>query len=91
MCCLRNFVKVATCTFHLSRYHVIKDHVDCRDGYLVTYSDGTILLSYVFQPSLVIVTFNLPRDHVIKSHVTEWLHTISSFAPNLVYVCFFKL
>ena len=35
--------------------------------------------------------FNLLRDHVIKFHVTQWLHTISSFPPNLIYMSFFKL
>ena len=35
--------------------------------------------------------FNLLRDHVIKRHVTQSLHTISSFPPNLVYMSFFKL
>ena len=35
--------------------------------------------------------FNLLRDHVIKRHVTQSLHTISSFPPNLVYMSSFKL
>ena len=29
--------------------------------------------------------------HVIKGHVTQWLHTISSFPPHLVYMSFLKL
>ena len=28
---------------------------------------------------------------MIKSHVTQWLHAISSFPPNLVYMFFLKL
>ena len=31
------------------------------------------------------------RDQVIKFHVTQWLHTISTFPPKLIYVSFFKL
>ena len=27
---------------------------------------------------------------MIKGHLTQWLRTISSFPPNLVYMSFFK-
>ena len=63
------------------------------------YSNGIILFKYVFQPSLVIVSswklwyivLNLPCDHMVKGPVTQWLHAISSFPPNLVYISFLKI
>ena len=34
---------------------------------------------------------NSPCDHVIKGYVTKWLHVISSFPPNSIYISFLKL
>ena len=56
----------------------------CIPGKLIGPND------YIFG-KIVMSLLNLPCDDVTKGHVTQWLHAISSFPPNLVYMYFLKL